>query len=248
MWMLARYAIFLLVIATTAVAAEVSRDTPADGLRYKAVLIAGDPSSPVFDHATEAMRERLLERRVAPPDIETLSAAVVARDGVRSASLDHVLAAIDRLRPGAGEGCLVFATSHGAFREGLVLMPSANFLTPAALDGALTTGCGNAPTVVIISGCYSGGFTKGPMARANRIVLTAAREDRPSFGCGTGFQYTVYDRCLLRAMDISATWRAAYDTIRQCVADREKAFHFRPSEPRGFFGEAVKEMSIPPRS
>jgi hypothetical protein len=116
------------------------------------------------------------------------------------------------------------------------------------LDRALTSGCGDAPTVVIISGCFSGSFTKSPMARENRIVLTAAREDRPSFGCGAGSQYTFYDRCLLRAMDRAATWRAAYDNIRTCVSARESALRFRPSEPQAWFGDAVSKLPLPGRS
>jgi hypothetical protein len=231
-------------------AAEPPRTTEPSGLsalRYKAVLIAGDQSSPAFDHATQAIRDRLLARQVRSADIQRLTAAraVAARDGSPSSSLDHVLAAIERLRPAPGQGCLVFATSHGAFEHGLVLMPSEDFLTPVALDAALTIGCGDAPTVVIVSGCYSGGFARPPMARANRIVLTAARDDRPSFGCGAGSQFTFYDRCLLRALDVSATWLDAYDVVRRCVADREKLFRFQPSEPRAFFGEAVRDMPVP---
>ncbi|MGD0434463.1 MAG: C13 family peptidase [Acetobacteraceae bacterium] len=220
-------------------------DNPSS-LHYKAVLAAGDWSSPAFDHATEAVRDWLLARQVASDDIQRLSAsrAVIAHDGLRPASLDHVLSAIEHLHPAPGQACFVFATSHGAYQDGLVLVPSENFLTPAALNTALNDGCGNAPTVVIISGCFSGSFTKAPMARENRIVLTAAREDRPSFGCGTGSRYTFYDRCFLRAIDRSANWRAAYDTIRACVSARENALHFQPSEPQAWFGEAVRDLPL----
>jgi hypothetical protein len=216
-------------------------------LPYKAVLIAGDPSAPAFDHATAAVRDRLLAAKAAPTDIQVLSAdrGQVGRNGVLSSSLERVLTAIAQMHPAPGQGCLVFATSHGAFRRGLVLMPSENYLTPAALDAALVAGCGDAPTVAIISGCFSGTFARPPVARANRIIFTAAREDRPSFGCGTGFQYTFYDRCLLGAMDHSATWRAAYTAIWNCVAAREKEQHFLPSEPQAFFGPAVESMPIP---
>lgn len=213
------------------------------GLRYKAVLIAGDRGAAAFDHATEAMRDRLLARQVAPADIERLSA--VPGSGTRLSTLPNVLSAIERMHPAAGDGCLVFATSHGAYQDGLVLAPSEDFLTPVALDRALTRGCGAAPTVVIISGCFSGGFAKPPMARTNRIVLTAAREDRPSFGCGAEFEYTVYDRCLLETMDRAGTWRAAYALIRSCVSATEKEARFPPSEPRAWFGEALSGMPLP---
>ena len=213
---------------------------------FRAVLVAGDFSAAAFDHATAAMRDRLVAAGVAPGDIQRLTAsrAVAAREGLRFSRLDQVVGAIEHLRPTAGQGCFVFATSHGSYQDGLVLVPSGNFLTPAALDGALTRGCGEAPTVVIVSGCYSGDFTRAPMARANRIVLTAAREDRPSFGCGAGFQYTVYDRCLLQAMDRPGTWRAAFEMIQGCVANRERVLRAKASEPQAWFGETVAGLGV----
>jgi len=247
---LARCTIILLTLATFARAAAETPSGPAEALaalHYKAVLIAGDRSSPAFDHATEAMRERLLAAQTAPGDIQRLTAsrAVLARPGARLASLDNALAAIEGMHPSAGQGCLVFATSHGAYQQGLVLMPSMNVLTPTALAVALARGCGDAPSVVIISGCFSGGFTKPPMARTNRVILTAAREDRPSFGCGAGSDYTVYDRCLLQAMDRARVWRAAYVMIQTCVSAREKEMRERPSQPQAWFGDAVPGMPVP---
>ena len=254
MRLLLRCIAILLAAATAALAAAADRPSgqtatsdALSALHYKAVLIAGDPGSAAFDNATAAMWDRLVAGRVAPAAIQRLSAAraVVAQDGVRSSGLGHVVSAIEHMHPGAGEGCLVFATSHGAYEDGLALVPSRSFLTPAALDDALAVGCGDAPTVVIISACFSGSFTRPPMARANRIILTAARRDRPSFGCGAGFQYTVYDRCLLQAMDHSTDWRSAYITIEDCVARRENELHFRPSEPQAYFGDAVHGMPVP---
>ncbi len=221
----------------------IAQHAPA-GLRYKAVLVAGDGSLPVFDDATEAVRDRLLARRATSHDIQRLSATprVIARDGVRAATLGHVTAAIAGLRPAAGQGCFVYATSHGAPGRGLFLAPSDDFLTPSALDDALVRGCGDAPTVVIMSGCFSGNFAKPPVTRANRIVLTAARPDRASFGCGAGRDYTVYDACLLAAIDHDATWRDAYGSIRACVARAERGSGFPPSGPQAYFGPAVASL------
>jgi hypothetical protein len=240
-----RVALLLIVAISTGAAAAAWSPEALSGSHFKVALIAGDRSAPAFDHATEAVRDLLLARQVAPANIQRLSA--VARDNARLATLANVLSAIEHLHPAAGEGCLVFATSHGSYREGLVLAASDNFLTPAALNRALASGCGNAPTVVIISGCFSGGFAKPPMARANRIVLTAARDNRPSFGCGAEFEYTVYDRCLLETLDRAGTWRPAYAMIQACVSAREKELGFPASGPQAWFGEAVTGMPIPRR-
>lgn len=233
---------FLWLCLLTGTAAAQSGPSP-----YRAVLAAGETDVPVFDHATAAMRDRLLARGTAGVDIQRLSAeaAVIARDGVAAATLDRVLGAIRLARPVPGQTCFVFVTSHGSPDLGLVLAPREEFLTPRALDGALVQGCGEAPTVVIASGCYSGDFVRPPMARPNRIVLTAARANRPSFGCGAGYDFTVYDRCLLTAMDRSATWRDAYAAIRVCVTAAERAEGFRASGPQAWFGAAVKDLSIP---
>lgn len=217
-------------------------------MRYKAVLVAGDGSLPVFDNAVDGVAARLRERGVvASGALQRLSAApaVIARNGARPASLDYVLDAIRSMKPAAGEGCFVFATSHGAPIRGLALSWSGEMLSPAALDRALAAGCGSAPTVVIVSGCFSGNFTGAPMARANRTILAAARPDRASFGCGAGRAYTVYDRCLLDALDKGGNWQQAYGSIRQCVSSEEHNGGFQPSEPQAYFGSAVAGLRFP---
>lgn len=215
---------------------------------YKAVLIAGDGSLPVFDNAADGVAARLHEQGgLVAADMQRLSAAptVVAQEGVRSASLDHTLGAIAAMKPVAGQGCFVFATSHGAEYRGLSLGATGEVLSPSALDGALARGCGNAPTVVVVSGCFTGNFAQAPMARANRVVLAAARADRTSFGCGAGRTYTVYDRCLLDAMDGGGSWQRVHDTVRQCVITEESKGRFKPSEPQAWFGPAVAGLSVP---
>jgi hypothetical protein len=72
-------------------------------IRYKVVLIAGDGRLPVFDNATEGVAARMHMRgSVTTDDIQRLSAApaVITQDGVRSASLAHVLEAISTMKPG----------------------------------------------------------------------------------------------------------------------------------------------------
>lgn len=217
-------------------------------VHYKSVLIAGDDSLPVFDNAVDSVAARLRKHGAAAPGaLQRLSAAsaIIARGDVRSASLDHVLDAIRTMRPGAGEGCFVFATSHGAPYQGLALTKTGEMLNPAALDRALTIGCGDAPTVVIVSGCFTGSFAQPPMARANRVILTASRSDRASFGCGAGRTYTVYDQCLLGALDQDGAWPRAYMSVQRCVAGEERKGRFQRSEPQAYFGPAVAGLSSP---
>ena len=225
--------------------------TPAalSALRYKAVLAAGDGSLPVFDNATEAVASRLRQGgRTDAVAMLSVAPSVIARDGVQSASLDHLLDAVGSLRPQPGQGCLVFVTSHGAANRGLSLQATGETLSPAALDRALARGCGNAPTAVVASGCFSGTFAQPPMARANRVILTASRADRPSFGCGAGFTYTVFDRCVLDGLDAGGTWQTAYGGIQACVRAEERRQRAAPSQPQAWFGDAVTGLPLPGRA
>ena len=151
------------------------------------------------------------------------------------------------MRPGPGQGCFVFATSHGVPNQGLSLALMREVLTPESLDRALVRGCGDAPTAVVVSGCFSGTFARAPMARPNRVVLTAARVDLPSFGCSAGRTYTVYDRCLLDALDAGGTWLQAYSAVRQCVTAAEREGGFAASYPQAWFGTDVTDMPLPVR-
>jgi len=238
----------LFLLASCAVGAEPPpADNPAVVIPYagyKVVLVAGDDSLRVFDNAVAAMRRLLLARRgFAAADMRGLSAT---HGGEQQATLQHVMDAVADMKPATGQGCLVFATSHGVQDGGLWLSASQTPLSPLALDLAVATGCGDAPTVVIMSACFSGSFAQPPMARPNRIILTAARPDRTSFGCKAGRRYTVYDQCLLRALVAATDWRQVHDQTRGCVGQEELREQVVPSEPQGWFGDQVASLPVPP--
>jgi hypothetical protein len=217
----------------------------AGGGHWQAVLVAGDIAQPVFDNAAQAVELWLVQHKVAAADIHRLSAGAGRRSrSAEPATLARVLQRIASLHGGRDDRCLVFITSHGAPGEGIYLARSREMLRPDALAGALAAGCGTAPTVVIISGCYSGGFASGAMTAPNRVILTAARADRPSFGCAAERTYTVFDACLLGALPHAPTWRAAYDEVRDCVEQREKEMKERPSHPQAWFGTSVFNLPL----
>ena len=161
----------LLVLALLAGGGALAQPAP-EAIRWRAVLVAGDPSLPVWDNATRRMAE-VIGRQAVAGQVTRLSARREA--GATRGGIKQALERIATLRPGPGEGCFVFLTMHGARDAGLVFEPGEHVLTPDSLDAALERGCGAAPTLVIASGCYSGNFAVGRMARPNRVVMTAAR-------------------------------------------------------------------------
>jgi hypothetical protein len=82
------------------------------------------------------------------------------------------------------------------------------------------------------------------MAAPNRIILTAARADRPSFGCAADRTYTVYDACLLGALPHAMTWLALFAETKGCVQIREHELDATPSYPQASFGAAVRNLPL----
>jgi peptidase C13-like protein len=213
--------------------------------RWQVVLVAGDTAQPVFDNAVKAVDMWLTGHGVDPADIHRLAASASPRaPSVEPATLDRVLGRIADLHAEPGDGCFVFITSHGAHGLGVYLSRRDQMLKPAALARALATGCGAVPTVVVVSSCYSGSFARGEMAAPNRIILTAARADRPSFGCAAERTYTDYDACLLGALPHATTWRGVFGETRDCVDRRERQEDDLPSHPQASFGAAVRNLPL----
>jgi len=212
-------------------------------IAWKAVLIAGDDREPAFDNAVDAMARKLRSFGVSPSNIAVLKAD---GRGPQAATGQNVLDAFDRLDPGPGEGCFVFVTSHGGENAGLVIRSANAFLEPRDMGGLLDRSCGERPTVVIASGCYSGIFAEGGSVPApNRMILTAARDDRRSFGCSADRQFTVFDQCVLGHLKRGRRWTAAMQEIRDCVAANEQSLGVdTPSSPQISAGADVVDLEI----
>lgn len=212
---------------------------------WQVVLAAGDDAEPVFDNATREMSRRLAAAGIPPGNIHRLSAsAPELATGAEPATAEVLLRRIADLPPRPGDQCLIFLTSHGERGSGVWLARSNRALTPNELARALSRGCAAVPTVVIVSACYSGSFAAGKMARSNRIVLTAARGDRPSFGCQAHRTYNFFDECLLGVLPQAATWRSVSDGADRCVRRMEHALGVRPSEPQAYFGGTVAALKV----
>ena len=211
-------------------------------LRWKALLVAADDAEPVFDNGVDALRRKLLSFGVAADDIAVLKADARQPDAVATkANFDLRMAG---LAGPAATGCFLYITSHGIEGRGLFVAAEDAVIPPAYLAQALDGACAGRPTVLVTSGCYSGIYTDTPaLTTPERIVLTAARADRPSFGCGSGDRTTYYDQCFLDSLKRGAAWTAIAAEISGCVARRERAKDFPPSQPQSAFGRDVAGLT-----
>ncbi len=126
---------------------------------------------------------------------------------------------------------LLFMTSHGSADHVLSVSMDPLPLDQIAPDD-LSDVLGESHIrnkVLIISACYSGGFVK-PLEGDTTMVITAAREDRSSFGCGTDSDITDFGRAFfVEGLNHTDSFTAAFDVAKSLVdawevRDRRKAF------------------------
>lgn len=216
---------------------------------WQAVLVSGDDSIENFDNSRLALGSLLQQRGLKAENQQHLSSEFRAayQEGFIASVAD--LSGISRSfaqlnRSAAPDGCVFYLSSHGNENQGVLLRRAyERQLTPAQLNTALNWGCGNAPTVVLISACYSGQFIK-PLHADNRIILTAAAADRPSFGCSEDETYTFWDGCLIENLPHSETWEGLYQQTRQCINRKELALGYPASKPKAFFGKDMQQQKI----
>ncbi len=212
---------------------------------WKSIFISGDHSIPNFDNGRKVISQVLAPLGAYEDNQTHLSSRMSELNSEVSLAdaknIEHAFANL-KVDPKT-EGCLVFMTSHGTKNQGFYLS-RAGILSPKKFAEMLNKACGQAPTVVLVSACYSGQFITPETMGKNRIILTAAIQDRPSFGCSTDTEYTFWDECVIDSIPASKTWRDLYENVKVCIDQKETRLGARPSLPQGFFGDAVVGLSI----
>jgi hypothetical protein len=153
--------------------------------------------------------------------------------------------AIARVMDKEEDVLLLFMTSHGA-KDGIGLqLPSALVRFSPQEVAAVLDKEGVKNRIVIVSACYSGIFVK-PLANENTIVLTAADEKNTSFGCANGRDWTYFGDALFHhSLKPGVDFRLAFANARGLIAGWEKLDRFTPSNPQGYFGEALVRKLAP---
>lgn len=153
---------------------------------------------------------------------------------------DQALNAIGRNAEQATRGCFLYFTSHGSPR-GIVFGPN-RLMSPDEMARRIDGWCGTRPTVVIVSACFSGVFTDR-LAAPNRMIMSAARRDRSSFGCSEDATYPYFDGCILESLPTSPNFLVLADQATLCVARREREEGLRPaSEPQTVVGVDIAPL------
>jgi hypothetical protein len=241
----------VLGLAYGVVGASPASGRPAPLSSWAVVVVAGDDESAhsdtpteAFDNARRDVTAALVARGFSAGNIAQFTlhpdrypAAHAARSDL--GAIARRLRALAETAPG---GCLIYLTSHGS-PDGVVV--DDRIEPPPVVAAAARQACGERPTAVIISACFSGVFIPA-LAAPNRLVFTAARRDRSSFGCGESDRYPVFDGCVIEDLPRARDFIDLADRVKLCVADREDAEGMRPrSRPQLFVGPAFRAALAP---
>ena len=214
---------------------------------WHAIMVSGDDSIRNFDNSRDALGELFAAKGLAAENQHHLNSqfSLEAKPPADQATLQALALSFTQLniRP-EQDACLFYVSSHGKQGDGVYMKRVHDGqLTPAQLNTALNWTCGTAPTVVMVSACYSGQFIQ-PLHADNRIIMTAASAQRPSFGCSEAQEYTFWDGCVIDHFERSSTWENLYTNVKQCIAQKEQQLGYPASQPQAYFGKNMRGLKL----
>lgn len=202
------------------------------------VAFAGDAQEGVFRNEAEYV-EALFSRRFGAEGrtvvLENSAATVTERPLATWTNLQRSLAAVARRMDPAEDVLLLYFTSHGSDDHQLLVdldpLPL-NQIGPDDILDAMKTAPAMRWKVVIVNACYSGGFVDA-LRDDSTMVLTSARADRTSFGCGADSDITWFGKAfLVEALNQTMSLREAFDRARTSIDAWETRDGEEHSEPQ----------------
>lgn len=138
---------------------------------------------------------------------------------------------------------LLFITTHGSRGHALSVQLPGYFdttLRPGELRAMLDQS-GIRNRLLIVSACFSGGFIP-ELAAPDTLLITAARHDRPSFGCGDTASATYFGRALLvEGLNRDEGLVDAFAYARRQVERREVMEGHEASLPQLNVGDRIRD-------
>ncbi|MBI4696322.1 MAG: hypothetical protein HY749_20130 [Gammaproteobacteria bacterium] len=209
------------------------------------VGFAGDANQDVFLHEVDQVSDLMAERF----DTDSRSIELVNSEQTLTElplanrrNLERVLAGIGRQMNTEEDVLFLFMTSHGTDKAALtVQFPPLGLhdLAAAELRKALDAS-GIKWRVLVISACYSGSFVK-TLESPTTLVITAAAEDRASFGCGHERDWTYFGEAYFdKALRQTRSFVAAFDAAKESIARRESDEHKDHSRPQLSLGGEMR--------
>lgn len=160
-------------------------------------------------------------------------------------SIEQTLQSVSAKMDKDNDILFVYLSSHGSsdFRFYLAQPGLSLDSLPAEKLGEMLAALPVRHKVVVISACYSGGFVK-PLKDDHVMVITAASEDKTSFGCSdrstmTYFGEAFFKDTLFNKEAPSTSFVAAFDRAREIIKGREAEQALENSNPLIFKPKAI---------
>ncbi|MGH8145936.1 MAG: C13 family peptidase [Rhodanobacteraceae bacterium] len=223
--------------------AQLKARTPGKVNLY-AIVFAGDGSENVFRNEAEYF-DRLFTRRLGAAGhvivLENNPASLGTRPLASWTNLEDALDAVASRMDLKQDILLVYFTTHGSEDHTLLVD-----MDPLPLD---QIGASDLPgilaehpfkyKVVVVNACYSGGFIP-PLKGPGSMIITAARSDRSSFGCGEQSELTWFGHAfLVNALNKTDDVQQAFAMARKQVAVWEKRDGYQASDPQISVGAGI---------
>jgi hypothetical protein len=202
------------------------------------IAFAGDAGEDVFRNEAEYAETLFAQRFDAEGRVlvlENSTTTVATRPLATLTNLSWALDEIAKKMDPAEDVLLVYLTTHGSHEHELLVdldpLPL-DQIAPEDLADALKTNPGIRWKVIVVNACYSGGFVDA-LRDDSTLVITSARSDRTSFGCGADSDITYFGKAFLaQALNRTTSIPEAFEQAKKSVAEWEDAEKDEHSEPQ----------------
>jgi hypothetical protein len=202
------------------------------------IAFAADANENVFRNEAEYVEKLFGERFGAEGRVlvlENNAATVDTRPLATLTNLSWALDDIAKKMDPAEDVLLLYVTTHGSQDHELLVdldpLPL-DQIGPDDLADALKTKPAIRWKVLVVNACYSGGFVDA-LRDDSTMVITSARADRTSFGCGSDSDITYFGKAFLaEALNATTSIPDAFAEAKKSVAEWETADNEEHSEPQ----------------
>ena len=215
-----------------------------------AIGVAGDGTQDVFrneaDYFATLMSQRFHARGVLTLVSHADSLGAKPKPLASYDNLHDAVAGVARRMNRREDILLLYLSMHGTAEHQLALyFPPLvdDVLVPDDLARILDR-AGIRNRVIVLSACYSGGFIRR-LAGDGTLLLTAARSDRPSFGCSDDSTATFFGRAwLAEGLNRSTDFVEAFRHAEGRILEWERAQDYEASHPQLSEGARIKAKLV----
>ena len=211
-----------------------------------ALAFGGDGSEDVFRNEAEYF-DALVSKRFASPGhtlvLENNPATLTTRPLASWTNLEGAIDGLAKVMDPREDILVVYLSTHGGSDHSLLVD-----MDPIPLDQLDADGVSEILSrhafrwkVVVVNACYSGGFVP-KLSGPGTLVLTSARTDWTSFGCGVDSDITYFGRAwLVDGLNTTPDFVEAFDKAKTEIAAWEKKGALEASEPQIAIGDGIED-------